>query len=877
METNYLSKIWAYVCCSIFPLFFLLSFNAFAQVGIGTITPNSNALLDINASAKPGGLLLPRVALSAINSPAPLTNPIEPGMTVYNTATAGVGVNAVSPGFYYHNGTQWVRIGVATVGPSTNWMLLGNAGTNPNTNFLGTTDNNALRFRTNNVNRFEVTSTGNLRAFTDGTASTPIYSWDANTNMGMYRIGVNILGFSTSGFESMRILADRRIAVNRTTAIANTRLTVEEVGANRSIYGNSQTGEGIRGESASGDGGVGLVTTGRGLYGQATSGIGVSGRATAPNAAGGFFLNIVSNGVGLTALGGGGTSYSILSSGTGAAITGRLFGTTSFATAIDGIGIAGIGDGFGGLLPFPLGAGVVGIGKQAGVFGDSSYFSSIGVHGRGEGIGGLNAIGVYGEMIAGPGFGVAGESNNIGVYGWGAHGSLFEAAHNDGFGSIIINSTASGANRIGLVVAGQNLPLSALAGTGATFTGNLSAGVGFGVNTNGTGLIGAGNNITTVSLAQNGSGLAGTGLSVGVYGKANRATDGIGVIALGNNLGTYTVPSSGGAGIAGTGLNIGVFGHATDPLGFGVYSSGNFLADGGIHATGDITADGVVYAPRGIMTDGFSIAAGNMAIEGIFTAQMISASGDLMAGGTKNFIIDDPRDPANKYLKHASIESNEILNLYRGVGIFDASGEVVVQLPDYYEAINKNASYQLTPIGAAMPNLYIASEVNNGIFIIAGGVANKKVSWILTAERNDPYIRNNPEIRNMVVDKGADRGRYLAPEVYRQPTDKGILYDRVHNVRNASIPPAPMQVIAAQEVQSQAVEATKLDSGQVQNLNTPLNSQRTKSLGTKELRKTLKEAEKTEVSSKTLVQEAHTDSENTQTPTTISDGSTPGN
>jgi hypothetical protein len=43
-----------------------------------------------------------------------------------------------------------------------NWSLTGNAGTNPANNFIGTTDNKALKFRTNNSVRMTLSSTGRL-------------------------------------------------------------------------------------------------------------------------------------------------------------------------------------------------------------------------------------------------------------------------------------------------------------------------------------------------------------------------------------------------------------------------------------------------------------------------------------------------------------------------------------------------------------------------------------------------------------------------------------------------------------------------------------------------------------------------------------------
>lgn len=73
-------------------------------MGIGTITPNPSAQLDVYDSVR--GLLIPRVALTAANQPAPVTNPAT-GLLIFNTATAGVAPNNVVPGFYYWNGTRW--------------------------------------------------------------------------------------------------------------------------------------------------------------------------------------------------------------------------------------------------------------------------------------------------------------------------------------------------------------------------------------------------------------------------------------------------------------------------------------------------------------------------------------------------------------------------------------------------------------------------------------------------------------------------------------------------------------------------------------------------------------------------------------------------
>lgn len=144
-----------------------------AQVGIGTTTPSG--ALEVNSalpspSTQRAGLVPPIVALSATNSTATTTagvnviNPVTNGVPatgtiVYNTSTSATGANQVTPGYYFYNGTLWEKL---TSGATTDWSLTGNAVTNPTTNFIGTTDNQNLRFRTNNTDRVAISTAGNL-------------------------------------------------------------------------------------------------------------------------------------------------------------------------------------------------------------------------------------------------------------------------------------------------------------------------------------------------------------------------------------------------------------------------------------------------------------------------------------------------------------------------------------------------------------------------------------------------------------------------------------------------------------------------------------------------------------------------------------------
>jgi hypothetical protein len=71
-------------------------------------TVNSSAQLEVISTSK--GFLPPRVALvSTSNASSPISSPAT-GLLVYNTATAGSGATAVTPGFYYYDGSRWQRV-----------------------------------------------------------------------------------------------------------------------------------------------------------------------------------------------------------------------------------------------------------------------------------------------------------------------------------------------------------------------------------------------------------------------------------------------------------------------------------------------------------------------------------------------------------------------------------------------------------------------------------------------------------------------------------------------------------------------------------------------------------------------------------------------
>ena len=74
----------------------VLTATTYAQVGIGTTTPDASSALDITSTTK--GLLIPRMTETqrdAISSPAN-------GLMIYQTDG--------TVGFYYYNGSSWAEV-----------------------------------------------------------------------------------------------------------------------------------------------------------------------------------------------------------------------------------------------------------------------------------------------------------------------------------------------------------------------------------------------------------------------------------------------------------------------------------------------------------------------------------------------------------------------------------------------------------------------------------------------------------------------------------------------------------------------------------------------------------------------------------------------
>ena len=112
----------------------------------------------------------------------------------------------------------------------------------------------------------------------------------------------------------------------------------------------------------------------------------------------------------------------------------------------------------------------------------------------------------------------------------------------------------------------------------------------------------------------------------------------------------------------------------------------------------------------------------------------VNVTGTLTKGAGA-FRIDHPLDPENKYLSHSFVESPDMKNIYDGVAVFDAAGEAIVTLPDWFEALNEDFRYQLTPMGAAFVP-YVAEEIAGNQFKIGRG--HPWQEGVMAGDRHSP-------------------------------------------------------------------------------------------------------------------------------------------
>jgi len=381
-----------------------------------------------------------------------------------------------------------------------------------------------------------------------------------------------------------------------------------------------------------------------------------------------------------------------------------------------------------------------------GLYGQSASSEGIGLVGRTTASTG--GMGVYGRSDGASGYGVYGAAagssgENYGVFGYSASSGGY-AGYFTGVGADAVRVENGGS--------GRGVQVHALNDTAVwARTDNGLAGV-------------DGWNSSTTGRGVSGYASAATGATHGVWGQS-ASTSGTGVLgvataASGDTTGVYgESASSDGQGVYGkttatSGTTYGLYGESASTNGRGVY--------------------GVATASSGTSIGVYGVTGSSSGYAGYFVGPVHVLGALSKSAGS--FKIDHPLDPANQYLYHSFVESPDMKNIYDGVVTLDTRGEAMVTLPDWFEALNQDFRYQLTPIGAAMPNLHVAEKIQGNTFRIGGGEPGLEVSWQVTGIRHDAYA----EAHRIPVEapKPADeRGLYLHPVELGQPAELGLDYE----------------------------------------------------------------------------------------------------
>ncbi len=197
----------------------------FAQVGIGTATPNTSAQLDVTSTNK--GLLMPRMTTAqrtAIASPAN-------GLIVFDITTNS---------FWYYNGTAWA---VLSAGSSTNYWTAGASDI-----FNNNTGNVGIGTATPLVKLSVQTGTGNYGIIhTDGTVTVGTYIGNSEGWLGT-KSNHPLTFFTNNSNEQMTLLPSGNVGIG--TAAPSAKL---HIAGNVKIDGNNtlEFGAGIAGKEVS--------------------------------------------------------------------------------------------------------------------------------------------------------------------------------------------------------------------------------------------------------------------------------------------------------------------------------------------------------------------------------------------------------------------------------------------------------------------------------------------------------------------------------------------------------------------------------------------------------------------------------------------------
>lgn len=511
-------------------------------------------------------------------------------------------------------------------------------------------------------------------------------------------------------------------------------------GTNFGLYGESRgnSGSGVFGYASSytgttyGVGGVSASASGRGLYGMtySTSGqtYGVYGQSDSTDGRGVYGSTTAASGA----------TYGV--QGQSASTSGR--GVYGVATAT-----TGIADGVAGQSASASGRGVYGLasagsGYTYGVYGRSESSTGYGVYGYAPAASG-STFGVAGQSASSAGYGVFGETTALSGVTYGVYGQSISP---DGRG-VYGRASASSGTTYG--VYGQS---ESTDGRGVYGIGKFGV-YGRSDSTSGYGLYG----IATAG---------GSGTTYGIYAQSNSASGYAGYFIGYGADAAYIENSGGGRALQAYASNDTAIWGKTDSGTAGVDGRANGTTGRGVYGRATSTT-GVNYGVYG-RTDSPS------GYGGYFVGNLHTTGTLSKAAGA--FKIDHPLDPANQYLYHSFVESPDMMNIYNGNVTTDAEGLVVVMLPEWFQALNRDFRYQLTVIGQ-FAQAIVAQEIKNNRFVIRTDKPQVKVSWQVTGIRQDAYA-NAHRIPVEEEKPAGEAGLYLHPLELGQPKELGLDYQR---------------------------------------------------------------------------------------------------
>jgi trimeric autotransporter adhesin len=113
-----------------------------------------------------------------------------------------------------------------------------------------------------------------------------------------------------------------------------------------------------------------------------------------------------------------------------------------------------------------------------------------------------------------------------------------------------------------------------------------------------------------------------------------------------------------------------------------------------------------------------------------------------------------------------------MMNIYNGNVVTDQDGRAIVELPPYFEALNRDFRYQLTVLGQ-FAQAIVEKEISENRFVIRTDKPAVKVSWQVTGIRHDAYADAH-RIPTEEAKPPAEQGYYLHPELFGAPPEKNI-------------------------------------------------------------------------------------------------------